>query len=72
MGGGRSEPAPTPAPTPAPPPPDRTQSQVQNSASEQRQKYYGSSGGRTNTYLSRSGGNDASSTAVRLLGNVGR
>lgn len=73
MGGGKSSTPATPTPTPSPPPPDRTSTQVQNAADQQRQRYYGAQGGRSDTMLtSGSGADQPVSSTVRLLGNVGK
>lgn len=64
-GGGNAQ------PQPLPPPPNRSAAEIQEAANAQRQRFYGSQGGRAMTMLT--GGQGAASTSsavVRLLGGT--
>jgi len=60
-----------PTVTPSPPPPSRSSTEIQNAATAQRARFWGSQGGRAMTDLS-GGGTESPSVVSRLLGNVGR
>lgn len=58
----------------APSAPDRTSEQIAAAASEQRQRFYGSGGGRASTFLTGGLGTPSGSagTVSKILGQVGR
>ena len=68
---GSPSPPPMPKVTPAPPPPSRTSTEIQNAATAQRARFWGSEGGRAMTDLG-STNNESPSVVSRLLGSTGR
>lgn len=67
-------PPPAPAPEPLPPAPEKSSAEVTAAAEAQRRKYFSGSGGRATTMLTGGLGvaDGSTSSAVRLLGGVGR